>query len=114
MTTKSRGAISEVLGLLKPYRVVVALSILLGMLGGVSVTALLATINKALNGSGVPSATVLLTFAGLCAFALLNSILSDIGTNHVGQHIIAGLRKSLGEKSCWRPSSRSNGFAVIA
>lgn len=46
MTTKSRGAISEVLGLLKPYRVVVALSILLGMLGGVSVTALLATITK--------------------------------------------------------------------
>ena len=110
MTTKSRGAISEVLGLLKPYRVVVALSILLGMLGGVSVTALLATINKALNGAGSPSATVLATFAGLCAFALLTSILSDIGTNHVGQHIIAGLRKSLGEKVLLAPIEQIERF----
>ncbi len=30
--------------------------------------------------------------------ALLTSILSDIGTNYVGQHIIARLRKELGEK----------------
>ena len=34
MTSKPRGAISEVLGLLRPFRVVVVVSILLGMLGG--------------------------------------------------------------------------------
>ncbi|KAE9648634.1 cyclic peptide export ABC transporter [Pseudomonas sp. PB106] len=110
MTTKSRGAISEVLSLLKPYRLVVMLSIMLGMVGGLSVTALLATINDALNANGSPSLSVLASFAGLCALALLSSILSDIGTNHVGQHIIAGLRKSLGEKVLLAPIEQIERF----
>ncbi|WP_454846277.1 cyclic peptide export ABC transporter [Pseudomonas farris] len=103
MTSNSRGAISEVLSLLKPFRVVVVLSIMLGMLGGLSITALLATINNALNGEGSPPASVLVTFVGLCVLALVASTLSDIGTNHVGQRIIAGLRKSLGEKVLLAP-----------
>ena len=110
MTSKPRGAISEVLGLLRPFRVVVVLSILLGMLGGLSITALLATINDALNADGSPSPQVLATFIGLCAAALLTSILSDIGTNHVGQHIIAGLRKSLGEKVLLAPIEQIERF----
>lgn len=110
MTSKPRGAISEVLGLLRPYRVVVVVSIVLGMLGGLSITALLATINDALNADGSPSLNVLLTFIGLCAAALLTSILSDIGTNHVGQHIIAGLRKSLGEKVLLAPIEQIERF----
>ncbi|MEX3777271.1 cyclic peptide export ABC transporter [Pseudomonas sp. MYb118] len=110
MTSKPRGAISEVLGLLRPYRVVVVLSILLGMLGGLSITALLATINDALNGDGIPSPQVLATFVGLCIAALSTSILSDIGTNHVGQHIIAGLRKSLGEKVLLAPIEQIERF----
>lgn len=52
MTSKSRGAFSEVLGLLRPFRVIVVVSIMLGMLGGLSITALLATINDALNAAG--------------------------------------------------------------
>ncbi|MBK5304633.1 MULTISPECIES: cyclic peptide export ABC transporter [Gammaproteobacteria] len=103
MTSNSRGAISEVLSLLKPFRVVVVLSIMLGMLGGLSITALLATINNALNGEGSPPASVLVTFVSLCVLALVASTLSDIGTNHVGQRIIAGLRKSLGEKVLLAP-----------
>ncbi|RON27693.1 cyclic peptide export ABC transporter [Pseudomonas lini] len=103
MTSNSRGAISEVLSLLKPFRVVVVLSIMLGMLGGLSITALLATINNALNGEGSPPTSVLVTFVGLCVLALVASTLSDIGTNHVGQRIIAGLRKSLGEKVLLAP-----------
>jgi putative ATP-binding cassette transporter len=110
MTSKPRGAISEVLGLLRPFRVVVVVSILLGMLGGLSITALLATINDALNADGSPSPQVLATFIGLCAAALLTSILSDIGTNHVGQHIIAGLRKSLGEKVLLAPIEQIERF----
>ncbi|WP_460141189.1 cyclic peptide export ABC transporter [Pseudomonas sp. S2_E01] len=110
MTSKPRGAISEVLGLLRPYRVVVVLSILLGMLGGLSITALLATINDALNAEGIPSPKVLATFVGLCIAALATSILSDIGTNHVGQHIIAGLRKSLGEKVLLAPIEQIERF----
>jgi len=110
MTSNSRGAISEVLGLLRPFRVVVVVSIILGMLGGLSITALLATINDALNANGSPSPQVLATFIGLCAAALLTSILSDIGTNHVGQRIIAGLRKSLGEKVLLAPIEQIERF----
>ncbi|WP_431194252.1 hypothetical protein, partial [Pseudomonas taiwanensis] len=43
MKTSSPGAIRELLGLLKPYRPAVIVSVLLGMLGGLAVTALLAT-----------------------------------------------------------------------
>ncbi|PWE41976.1 cyclic peptide export ABC transporter [Pseudomonas prosekii] len=110
MTSKSRGAFSEVLGLLKPFRVIVVVSILLGMLGGLSITALLATINDALNAATSPSPRALAVFVGLCVVALTTQILSDIGTNHVGQHIIAGLRKSLGEKVLLAPIEQIERF----
>lgn len=98
MSQPTRGAIHELFTLLKPFRLVVALSILLGMVGGLSVTVLLATINSALHSDGGLTQSVVLLFAGLCLMALFSSICSDIGTNFVGQHIIAKLRKELGEK----------------
>ncbi|HWH88605.1 MAG TPA: cyclic peptide export ABC transporter [Pseudomonas sp.] len=98
MTKPTRGAINELFALLKPFRLIVSASIVLGMLGGLSVTVLLATINNALHSDDGLTGTVVMIFAGLCALALLTTILSDIGTNYVGQHIIARLRKELGEK----------------
>jgi putative ATP-binding cassette transporter len=98
MTKPKRGAINELLVLLKPFRLIVCISIVLGMIGGLSVTILLATINNALHAPDGLTRTVVMVFAGLCLLALLSSILSDIGTNYVGQHIIARLRKELGEK----------------
>ena len=98
MTSKPRGAISELFGLLKPFWPLVSLSIGLGMLGGLSVTALLATINSALHNESGLTQGLVLGFAGLCLMALLSTILSDIGSNYVGQHIIARLRRELGEK----------------
>lgn len=98
MTSKPRGAISELFGLLKPFWPLVSLSIGLGMLGGLSVTALLATINSALHNESGLTQGLVLGFAGLCLMALLSTILSDIGSNYVGQHIIAKLRRELGEK----------------
>ena len=98
MTKPTRGAINELFALLKPFRLIVSASIVLGMLGGLSVTVLLATINNALHSDDGLTCTVVMIFAGLCALALLTTILSDIGTNYVGQHIIAKLRKELGEK----------------
>ncbi|WP_426205171.1 cyclic peptide export ABC transporter [Pseudomonas sp. TWP3-1] len=98
MTKPTRGAINELFALLKPFRLIVSVSIMLGMLGGLSVTVLLATINNALHSSDGLTRTVVMIFAGLCVLALLTTILSDIGTNYVGQHIIARLRKDLGEK----------------
>ncbi|WP_236191003.1 cyclic peptide export ABC transporter [Pseudomonas paraglycinae] len=98
MTKPTRGAINELFALLKPFRLIVCVSIVLGMIGGLSVTVLLATINNALHSADGLTRTVVMIFAGLCALALLTTILSDIGTNYVGQHIIARLRKELGEK----------------
>lgn len=98
MSKPTRGVINELFILLKPFRLIVAGSILLGMVGGLSVTVLLATINNALHSDSGLSNTLVGTFAGLCLLALVSSICSDIGTNYVGQHIIAKLRKELGEK----------------
>jgi len=106
MTVKNRGALSELMQLLRPYRLLVAISIVLGMLGGLSVTALLATINNALHQEGGLGQGALLAFGGLCVTALLCNILSDIGTNYVGQNIIATLRKTLGEKVLSAPISQ--------
>ncbi len=98
MNHPPRGALHELFVLLKPFRFIVSLSILLGMVGGLSVTVLLATINSALHSQDGLTQGVVLLFAGLCLLALFSSICSDIGTNYVGQNIIAKLRKELGEK----------------
>ncbi|MFG0928524.1 MULTISPECIES: cyclic peptide export ABC transporter [Pseudomonas] len=98
MTQPPRGALNELFALLKPFRAIVITSILLGMVGGLSVTLLLATINSTLHSESGLTQSVVALFAGLCLLALTSSILSDIGTNYVGQHIIATLRKELGEK----------------
>ena len=52
----------------------------------------------ALAHAGHGETGLLLGFAGLCLMALLGSVVSDIGTNYVGQHVIARLRKDLGSK----------------
>lgn len=103
MTQPPRGALSELFALLRPFWPIVALSIVLGMVGGLSVTALLASINTALHSDGNITSTAIAAFAGLCLLALACSISSDIGTNYVGQNIIAKLRKELGEKTLAAP-----------
>lgn len=110
MSNQPRGAMRELLALLRPFWPVVALSIVLGMVGGLSVTALLATINNGLHTDGGLSQGLVLGFAGLCSLALVSSILSDMGSNHVGQHIIAKLRRELGEKVLAAPIEQIERF----
>ncbi|MCE1117372.1 MULTISPECIES: cyclic peptide export ABC transporter [Pseudomonas] len=110
MSNQPRGAMRELLALLRPFWPVVALSIVLGMVGGLSVTALLATINNGLHTEGGLSQGLVLGFAGLCSLALVSSILSDMGSNHVGQHIIAKLRRELGEKVLAAPIEQIERF----
>jgi len=98
MTAASPSATRELLSLLKPYRLVVISSIVLGILGGLAVTALLATVNQGLHNADGMSKGIVLAFIGLCVVALVSSIAADIGTNYVGQHVIARLRKELGAK----------------
>ncbi|UCZ84391.1 cyclic peptide export ABC transporter [Pseudomonas sp. L5B5] len=98
MTDPKRGALQGLLALLRPFRTIVLVSVALGMAGGLAITLLLATINNALHSDGGMTQGVVLTFAALCVLALISAIVSDIGTNYVGQRIIAALRKDLGEK----------------
>ncbi|MBF0643303.1 cyclic peptide export ABC transporter [Pseudomonas protegens] len=98
MTDPKRGAFNGLLALLRPFRTIVVISVALGMAGGLAITLLLATINNALHSATGMTQGVVLTFAALCVLALISSIISDIGTNYVGQRIIAALRKDLGEK----------------
>lgn len=98
MSQPTRGAVQDLFALLKPFKYTVALSVILGMVGGVSITFLLATINRALHDDSGLTQGVVWGFAGLCLVALASSVFSDIGSNRVGQHIIAALRKTLGEK----------------
>ncbi|WP_028695083.1 cyclic peptide export ABC transporter [Pseudomonas cremoricolorata] len=98
MTAASRSATRELLSLLRPYRLLVISSIVLGIIGGLAVTALLATVNQGLHNANGLGTGVVLAFVGLCVLALLTSIFADIGSNYVGQHVIARLRKDLGAK----------------
>jgi putative ATP-binding cassette transporter len=67
MSKPTRGVINELFALLKPFRLIVSVSILLGMVGGLSVTALLATINNVLR-RGALTSTMVAVFAGLCCW----------------------------------------------
>ncbi|WP_263264187.1 cyclic peptide export ABC transporter [Pseudomonas sp. RIT-PI-S] len=93
----------ELLRILQPFWKVLAGSIVLGAVGGVAVTALLTSINRILNAEGGVGGGMLAAFAGLCAVALASSILSNLGTNYVGQKVIAHLRQSLGAKVLCAP-----------
>lgn len=83
------------LRLARPYAPMIAICAVLGALGGLSVAGLLALVNRGLYATDGLSGELLLSFAGLCILALVGSIGSDIGSNIVGQRIIAALRKAL-------------------
>jgi len=93
----------ELLRLLRPHWVVLVGATLLGIIAGISVTALLATINTSLHDESTPALQLLLVFGSLCLVTIAGTILSDIGTNYVGQHVIAGLREDLGRKILMAP-----------
>ncbi|MGQ9367577.1 cyclic peptide export ABC transporter [Azospirillum sp. ST 5-10] len=104
--SRSHHTFAELTKLLRPHWHVLLAATVLGMVGGASVTALLATINAGLQEAGGTSPSLLLAFAGFCVVALAGSILSDMGTNYVGQHVIARLREDLGRKILMAPVDR--------
>ena len=108
---RSGGTLVELLRLLRPFWAILLGATLMGILGGAAVTALLATINQSLHATGgEAAATVLATFAGLCAVVVVGSILADIGTNYVGQHVIARLREELSRKILLAPIDQIERF----
>lgn len=103
MPTPPRTSFAALLQPLRPFWPLLTAATLLGVLGGLSVTGLLATINRILHAGESPGVGVLLAFAGLCALALAGSVLSDIGTNRIGQKVIARLRRDLGDRILTAP-----------
>ncbi|MBA1200981.1 cyclic peptide export ABC transporter [Pseudomonas capeferrum] len=103
MSQPTKSVLQELFVLLRPFKLTVICSIVLGMAGGLSITLLLATINRSLHAEAGMSQGAVWLFAGLCVVALCGSIFSDISTNRIGQHIIAALRKELGEKVLCAP-----------
>lgn len=98
MSTAGSSATREFFRIVQPFRTLLILSIVMGILGGLCVTILLTTINQLLNTADGMNQEKVITFAALCAVALGCSVMANIGTNYVGQKIIAQLRRSLGAK----------------
>lgn len=98
MTAPSHSSSGSLFVLLRPFWGILALCAVFGTLGGFSVTGLLAVVNRGLHAGPDQQYGLLLAFAGLCLLVLIGSIVSDVGTNTVGQKVIATLRKSLAAK----------------
>ncbi|MBE7373883.1 cyclic peptide export ABC transporter [Pseudomonas lopnurensis] len=95
MTPDADSLARETMAILRPFWTQVVLSMLLGIAGGLSVTALLATINTAMNVEGGPDLRLALLFAALCVLTLACSTLSNLLTNYIGQRVVATLRRDL-------------------
>jgi putative pyoverdin transport system ATP-binding/permease protein len=98
MTIARQGTAAHVFQLLRPYWPIVLGCGVLGVVGGASVAGLLAVVNRGLHAGEGEAAPLLLSFGALCFLILIGSIGSDIGSNWVGQRIIASLRKSLAKQ----------------
>ncbi|MCY1338286.1 ABC transporter ATP-binding/permease protein YojI [compost metagenome] len=110
MTRTAESLVRETLTLLKPFWPHVLLSSLLGIAGGLSVTALLATINSAMNTGNGPDLHLALLFALLCVATLACSTLSKLLTNYVGQRVVATLRRDLAARILAAPIEQLERF----
>ncbi|MDU9390197.1 cyclic peptide export ABC transporter [Pseudomonas sp. zfem002] len=98
MTLNTESLARETLRILKPYWWLVALSTALGIVSGLSVTGLLATINNAMAQPEGPGVETALLFAGLCVLTLACSTASSLMSNKVGQRVVTNLRRELAAK----------------
>jgi putative ATP-binding cassette transporter len=95
MTGQRSGTLLMALGLLRPLWPIALVSASMGSISGLATAGLLATINDALHVEGGALGRGLAAFAGLCLVVVSGEIVSDIGTNVVGQRVIARLRQDL-------------------
>lgn len=94
------------LGLLRPLWPIALVSAVMGSVSGLATAGLLATINDALHVESGALGRGLAAFAGLCLVVVAGEIVSDIGTNVVGQRVIARLRQDLCAKILGAPIDR--------
>ncbi|NQZ23483.1 MAG: cyclic peptide export ABC transporter [Colwellia sp.] len=98
MLNRTQSLLQETFTILKPFRLLVGASTLLGIIGGLGVTALLATMNQAMNMTNGPDKYLALAFAGLCILVLTCVTLSNLCINYVGQHVVLQLRQRLAKQ----------------
>lgn len=110
MTRASNSLTGETWRILKPYWLAVLASILMGIVSGLSVTTLLATINHAMNEGAGPTVRLALQFAGLCVLTLGCSTGSRLLTNYVGQRVVRNLRRELAGKVLAAPIEQLERF----
>lgn len=95
MTGQRSLTLMMALGLLRPLWPIALVAAVMGSVSGLATAGLLATINDALHVEGGALGRGLAAFAGLCLVVVTGEIVSDIGTNVVGQRLIARLRQDL-------------------
>ncbi len=98
MINRSQSLLHETFAILKPFRLLVGVSILLGVIGGLGITALLATMNQAMNMTDGPDKYLAFTFAGLCILVLSCNTLANLSVNYVGQNVVLRLRQRLAKQ----------------
>lgn len=109
MSASARSLSSEVLRILKPHLPLVVVSTLLGVLNGLSVTALLALINQTLT-SEVPPDRLLPRFSALCLAIWLCSLISTIAAARVGQMVLAQMRQEMAARILVAPIAQLEQF----
>jgi putative ATP-binding cassette transporter len=106
MTRKNSPTWPIVVSLLRPLWPIALFSAAMGSISGLATAGLLATINNALHAEGGSLGRGLAAFVGLCFIVVAGEIISDIGTNVVGQRAIAHLRLNLCAKILAAPISQ--------
>lgn len=98
--------------ILRPYWRLIMLAIAAGVTSGFATTALLAAINAGLHRSDPLSATVVLSFAVLCAIVFLGDIASELSSNFIGQSGVRVLRRELCERVLSAPIQRIEAYGT--
>ncbi len=100
----------ETLTLLKPFRLLVIAAAIMGIISGLSITALLSIINEAISASNGPDQFLVSQFAGLCLLILTCTTLSNLFINYVGQNVVLRLRRRLAKKIMIAPIEQLERF----
>lgn len=110
MNTQQHSLVRETFALLNPFKLLVVTAAVMGIISGISITSLLATINEAISIEGGPDSDLVLKFAGLCCLVLTCTTLSNLAINYVGQHVVLHLRQRLSKKIMTAPIEQLERF----
>lgn len=102
MSSKPISLARESLRILKPHMVLVVVSTLLGIVNGLSVTALLVLINQALT-TDIVASTLMPKFIVLCLLIWGSSLFSSLSAIRVGQEVLAKMRQEMAARIVMAP-----------